>query len=325
MKPFWFLIPLTVLAAVWSLCLGAGDASPLTVLSALLGQANPQWVLIVQEIRLPRLLLGLAIGAALGLSGAALQGLLRNPLADPGVIGTSSAAGLGAVVALYFGWSAFFPAAVPFAAMVCAGLAMMVLLAIVGRYGDTLTLILAGVAVSSLAVALTSLAMSLSENPFALSEMVLWLLGSLKDRSFDDLRLALPFMALGAAMLLTAGRGLDALALGEETAASLGFGLLRLRLTVVIGTALAVGAAVAVSGSIGFVGLVVPHLLRPLVLHRPSALLLPSALAGGLLVTGADITVRLISPDRELMLGVVTSLLGAPFFLFLISRLRRVS
>jgi iron complex transport system permease protein len=229
------------------------------------------------------------------------------------------------VVALYFGWSAFFPAAVPFAAMVCAGLAMMVLLAIVGRYGDTLTLILAGVAVSSLAVALTSLAMSLSENPFALSEMVLWLLGSLKDRSFDDLRLALPFMALGAAMLLTAGRGLDALALGEETAASLGFGLLRLRLTVVIGTALAVGAAVAVSGSIGFVGLVVPHLLRPLVLHRPSALLLPSALAGGLLVTGAEITVRLISPDRELMLGVVTSLLGAPFFLFLISRLRRVS
>lgn len=324
MKPLWFLVPLTVVGAVWSLCLGAGNLPPTAVIAALFGQADQQWVMIIQEIRLPRLLLGLSVGAALGLSGAALQGLLRNPLADPGVIGTSSAAGLGAVIALYFGWSAVFPTAVPFAAMICAGIAMLLLLAIVGRYGDSLTLILAGVAVSSLAVALTSLAMSLSDNPFALSEMVLWLLGSLKDRSFADLRLALPFIVVGAAILLTAGRGLDALALGEETATSLGFGLLRLRLTVVAGTALAVGAAVAVSGSIGFVGLVVPHLLRPLVRHRPSALLLPSAFAGGLLITGADILVRLISPQRELMLGVVTSLLGAPFFLFLISRLRRV-
>jgi iron complex transport system permease protein len=289
----------------------------------LIGQGDPRWVLIVQEIRFPRVLLGLCVGAALGISGAALQGLLRNPLAEPGIIGTSSAAGLGAVTALYFGWSAFFPAAVPLAAMTCAGVAMVLLLAIVGRQGDILTFILAGVAVSSLAVALTSLAMSLSPNPFALSEMVLWLLGSLKDRSFSDLSLALPFIAVGIAALLSCGRGLDALALGEETATSLGVTLGRLRITIVVGMVLAVGAAVAVTGSIGFVGLVVPHLLRPLVRHRPSALLIPSAVGGALLITAADIMVRVISPQRELMLGVVTSLIGAPFFLFLISRLRR--
>ena len=184
-------------------------------------------------------------------------------------------------------------------------------------------MILAGIAVSSLAVALTSLAMNLSPNPFALSEMVLWLLGSLKDRSRDDGALAAPFMAAGALVMLRCRRGLDALTLGEETAASLGVSLRRLRLAVVTGAALAVGAAVAAVGSVGFVGLVVPHLLRPLVRHRPSAMLLPCALGGGVLVTAADVMVRLIPSQSELMLGVVTSLVGGPFFLALILRARR--
>ncbi|BBK30562.1 hypothetical protein STHU_11960 [Allostella humosa] len=186
-----------------------------------------------------------------------------------------------------------------------------------------LALVLAGVAVSSFAVALTALALNLAPNPYALSEMLFWLLGSVRDRSNADVLHALPFMAIGAAMLLASGRGLDALTLGEETAASLGVRVGRLRWLVVSGTALAVGAAVSVAGSIGFVGLVVPHLLRPLCGHRPARLLLPSALGGALLVTVADILVRLVPTATELHLGVVTSLAGAPFFLVLLLSLGR--
>lgn len=318
------LLAILAAAALASLSVGPAPLHLAEIVNALAGLGDPRAVVIIQEIRLPRALLGVLVGGALGMAGAALQGLLRNPLAEPGLIGTSSAAGLGAVTALYFGWSAWHVAAVPVAAMAAAALATLGLLAVAGRDGESLTLILGGIAVSSLAVALTSLAMNLSPNPFALSEMVLWLLGSLKDRSLDDVALAAPFVAAGLALLLSAGRGLDALTLGEETAASLGVALPRLRLTVIIGTALAVGAAVASVGTVGFVGLVVPHLLRPLVRYRPSALLLPSALGGAVLVTAADLTVRLVPAPSELMLGVVTSLVGAPFFLLLIVRTRLV-
>lgn len=323
MRPASPLAAAALVAAVLSLTIGPAPLGLGDILAALVGRGDPRMVVIVQDIRLPRVVLGLVVGAALGMSGAALQGLLRNPLAEPGLVGTSAAAGLGAVVALYFGWSAAVAAAVPLSAMAAAAIATLALVAVAGRAGDSLTLILAGIAVSSLAVALTSLAMNLSPNPFALSEMVLWLLGSLKDRSLDDVALAAPFVLAGMALLLGAGRGLDALTLGEETAASLGVRPLRLRLVVVAGTALAVGAAVAATGTIGFVGLVVPHLLRPLVRHRPSALLVPSALGGGVLVTAADMVVRLVPTTSELMLGVVTSLVGAPFFLVLIFRMRR--
>ncbi len=323
MRVIILLLVLVMVAAWVSLSIGPAPLDSFDILRALFGLDDPRMVVIVREIRLPRALLGLIVGGALGMSGAALQGLLRNPLAEPGIIGASSSAGLGAVIALYFGWSALFPAAVPVTAMIFAGLAMLALIAVAGREGDTLTLILAGIAVSSLAVALISLAMNLSPNPFALSEMVLWLLGSLKDRSFDDVVLAVPFVAIGGLILLLCGRSLDALTLGEETAVSLGVSLDRLRVTVVLGTALAVGAAVAAVGSVGFVGLVVPHLLRPLVRYQPSKLLIPSALGGALLVTVADIFIRVVSARSELMLGVVTSLLGAPFFLFLIIQMRR--
>lgn len=311
------------LTALWSLSLGAADFSAATVLRGLVGEGDPRAVMIVQEIRLPRMVLGLMVGAALGLTGAALQGLLRNPLADPGIIGTSASAGLGAVIALYFGWAATFSWALPLSAMTCAAAGTLLLLAVAGRNTGTLTMILAGIAISSLAIALTSLAMNLSPNPYALSEIVLWLLGSLKDRSLDDVLLAAPFILAGMAVLASAGRGLDALTLGEEAAISLGIRLQRLRLGVILGGAMAVGAAVAAAGSVGFVGLVVPHLLRPLVRHRPSALLLPSALGGALLLTMADIAVRLIPARSEIMLGVLTSLVGAPFFLVLILKVRR--
>lgn len=326
MKTFPLLLGLlTILAssALFSLTLGAAGLSVIDVLHGLVGDGDPRMVMIVQEIRLPRVLLALLVGASLGLTGAALQGLLRNPLADPGIIGTSACAGLGAVVALYFGWTAVFSLALPLSAMACAAGGTSLLLVVAGRDAGTLTMILTGIAISSLAIALTSLAMNLSPNPYALSEIVLWLLGSLRDRSMDDVILALPFMMLGMALLLSAGRGLDALTLGEEAAISLGIRLQRLRLGVILGGAMAVGASVAAAGSVGFIGLVVPHLLRPLVGHRPSALLLPSALGGGLLLSVADIAVRIIPARSEIMLGVLTSLVGVPFFLVLILKMRR--
>lgn len=292
-------------------------------IAGVFGEGDPLTVAVVREIRLPRLLLGIEVGAALGIAGAALQGLLRNPLAEPGLIGVSASAGLGAVIAFYFGFAALSPYALPAMAMVGALLATGIVLAVAARDGSGLTLILAGVALSSLAIALTSLAMNLAPNPYAVTEMLLWLMGSLKDRTPADALTAFPFILAGSGLLLATGRGLDALALGDDAARSLGIDMARLRLAVVGGSAAAVGASVAVAGSIGFVGLVVPHLLRPLVGHEPGRLLLPSTLGGAVLVTVADLVSRLIPTAQEVMLGVLTSLVGAPFFLFLILRVRR--
>ncbi|MEM7058799.1 MAG: iron ABC transporter permease [Pseudomonadota bacterium] len=285
------------------------------------GEADPL-VLVMQEIRLPRAILGAMIGASLGLSGAALQGFLRNPLAEPGLIGVSSSAALGAVLAIYTGLAALLPLALPLAALAGAVIAVLILLALTGPRGDTLTLILAGVALSALAGALTSLILNLSSNPFAALEIVFWLLGALTDRSMTHVWLAAPFMLVGWALLAGLGRGLDALTLGEEASASLGIRLNRLRLAVVLGTAASVGAATAVAGAIGFVGLVVPHLLRPFVGARPSRLLLASALGGAAMLLAADVAVRVITPGQELKLGVLTALVGAPFFLWLILKRR---
>ncbi|MFG1480265.1 iron ABC transporter permease [Xanthobacter sp. V4C-4] len=277
--------------------------------------------LVLVELRLPRALLGVLVGFSLGLTGAALQGLMRNPLADPGVVGVSGAAALGAVTAFYFGAAALLSLALPLGGLVGAGLATTMLLLLARRGASTTALILAGVALNSLAGALTALALNLSPSPYATLEIVFWLMGSLADRSLQHVALAVPFIVVGAALVLATGRGLDALTLGEETAESLGFSLPRLRLAVIAGTAAMVGASVAVSGAIGFVGLVVPHLLRPLVGHRPGRLLLVSALAGAALTLGADVLVRLIPTRPELKLGVVTALIGAPFFLLLLRRL----
>ena len=297
---------------------GAGES-----LAALVtGQHGPLSI-VMREIRLPRAVLGVLVGAALGLSGAALQGYLRNPLAEPGLIGVSGSAALGAVIALQTGLAAAFALALPLMALAGAVVAVLLLLLLAGPRGASLTLILAGIAVSALAAAATALVLNLSPNPFAAAEIVFWTMGSLADRSWADVALAAPFVALGAAALLTLGRGLDALTLGEDAAAALGTSLGRLRLVLVGGVAAAVGAATAVAGAIGFVGLVVPHLLRPLVGAQPSRLLPASALGGAALVLAADIAVRLILPDRDLKLGVLMALVGAPLFLHLIYRTRR--
>lgn len=297
--------------------LGLGES-----LAALLTGKGEALVLVMREIRLPRAILGALVGAVLGLSGAAMQGYLRNPLAEPGIVGISSSASLGAVLALQTGIAAAFPLALPLSALAGAAVAVLLILALAGPRGGALALILAGIAISALAGAATSLVLNLSPNPFAAMEIVFWMMGSLADRSMLHVWLAGPFMLAGMIVLLRLGRGLDALTLGADAAASMGVNLIRLRWGAILGTALAVGASVAVAGAVGFVGLVVPHLLRPLVGARPSRLLPASMLGGAAMVLAADVAVRLIAPDQDLKLGVLTALIGAPFFLHLIWRLR---
>lgn len=282
---------------------------------------DPRWP-IIAELRLPRTLLAALVGAALGLSGAAMQGYLRNPLADPGLFGVSSGAALGAVISLYFGYVAS-PLLLPAFSLTGAGITMAILALLVGRSGSVIVFTLAGVILSSVAGSMTALAISLAPTPFATSQIVTWLMGALTDRSWDDVWLALPLLALGCVLLAFTGRTLDALTLGESAARSMGVDPLRLQLLIVIGVALCVGASVATAGIIGFVGLIVPHLVRPFVGNRPSAVLLPSALAGALLLLLADSLVRAVPTVSELRLGIAMSMLGGPFFLVLLLRMRR--
>jgi iron complex transport system permease protein len=282
---------------------------------------DPRWP-IIAELRLPRTLLAALVGAALGLSGAAMQGYLRNPLADPGLFGVSSGAALGAVISLYFGYAAS-PLLLPAFSLTGAGITMAILALLVGRSGSVIVFTLAGVILSSVAGSMTALAISLAPTPFATSQIVTWLMGALTDRSWDDVWLALPLLALGCVLLAFTGRTLDALTLGESAARSMGVDPLRLQLLIVIGVALCVGASVATAGIIGFVGLIVPHLVRPFVGNRPSAVLLPSALAGALLLLLADSLVRAVPTVSELRLGIAMSMLGGPFFLVLLLRMRR--
>ncbi|MEC7818266.1 MAG: iron ABC transporter permease [Pseudomonadota bacterium] len=284
--------------------------------------STPNAALILAELRLPRGVLAIVIGAGLGASGAAMQGYLRNPLADPGLFGIAPGAALGAVVALWFGYTVS-PWLLPAFALIGAGAAMGLLALIAGRTGGIALFTLAGLMVASLAGALTALAISLAPNAFAMSEIVLWLNGALTDRGWREVWIAAPLVTLGIAVLWRAGPALDALTLGDAVARSLGVDPTRLLWLLIVGVALTVGASVAVAGIIGFVGLIVPHLVRPLTDRRPSSLLLPSALAGALLVLVADSVVRVLPLVTELRLGIALSLLGAPFFLALLLRMRR--
>jgi iron complex transport system permease protein len=312
------LVLAIAIAAAFALSLLAGKVwIPPEALTA----DDLRWPIIAQ-LRLPRTVLALTVGAALGLSGAAMQGYLRNPLADPGLFGVSSGAALGAVISLYFGYAAS-AWLLPLFALVGAAATMVLLALLVGRSGSVIVFTLAGVILSSVAASMTSLAISLAPTPFATSQIVSWLMGALTDRSWDDVRLALPLLALGSVLLAMTGRTLDALTLGDAAARSMGVDPLRLQMLIVTGVALCVGASVATAGIIGFVGLIVPHLVRPFVGNRPSAVLLPSALAGGLLLLVADSVVRALPTVSELRLGIAMSMLGGPFFLVLLLRMRR--
>lgn len=306
-----------------SLSIGYAGVDAGRSLAALFNADGGALTLVMREIRLPRALLAMLIGAGLGLAGAAMQGYLRNPLAEPGLIGVSASAALGAVLMMAGGAASMSSFYLPLSALAGALGCVLLLLLLAGARGSSLTLILAGIAISAMASALTSLTLNLSPNPFAANEIVFWMMGSLADRSMRHVWLVLPFVLVGMALLLTLGRALDALTLGEDAAQTMGINLVRLRLVLVVGTACVVGASTAVAGVVGFIGLVVPHILRPFVGGQPSRLLWVSALGGAAMLQMADIAVRIILPTRDLKLGVVTALVGAPLFLHLIYKIRR--
>lgn len=292
-----------------------------------LDPAAPNIIVILLELRLPRTILAVTLGAGLGAAGAAMQGYLRNPLADPGLFGIAPSAALGAVLALWFGLAAY-PWALPLFALAGAAGAMALLGLIAGQQAGTLgggmaLFTLAGMMIASLSGALMSLAISLSPSPFAQSEIVTWLMGALTDRGWPDVWIAVPLTVVGIVMLRMAGGGLDTLLLGDTTARSLGLNPARLQILMICGVGLTIGSGVAVAGIIGFVGLIVPHLIRPLTDRRPSSLIIPSALAGALLLLVADCVCRILPLVSELRLGIALSLVGTPFFLWLLLRLRR--
>jgi len=316
-------ILLLAIAAAASLFLGRVSISPQAILDGIFSSDVSLARLVVTELRLPRTILAILVGAALGLSGAVLQGLLRNPLAEPGLLGVSSGAALGAVVSIYFSLATVFSLATPLLGLAGA-LGAGALTFALGR-GGTLSLILAGSAVSGLMAAFLAMALNFAPNPYAAFEMSIWMLGSLSQRSWDHILLAGPFIVAGIVLLSTMGRAIDALALGEQQASSLGIDLDRTRVLALLGVGLAAGAATSVTGSIGFIGLIAPHLVRPFVGYQPSRTLLPSALFGAALLLLADIGTRVLHTSSELRLGVITSLIGTPFFFWLVLRLRKVA
>lgn len=315
-----------ILLALAAACmLGSTPIGATRVVAALLGQSPPGDAIVIWEIRLPRALAAFVVGAALGISGAALQGLLRNPLAEPGVLGVTASAALAATFTLYYGLAAGSAFVLPMASIVGALGATALLAAAAMRIRSVVTLILLGVGLSSFSAALMSLLLNLAPNPFSLSDMINWLLGSVANRSYDDLKITTPLVLAGMVILYVTRRGLSALTLGEEAASGIGLNLRRQRIAVVLGAGLATGAAVALAGAIGFVGIVAPHIVRPFVGYDPARSLVPSALLAGLILVLADIGVRLLPTNTELKLGVVAALIGAPAFIWIAVQRRTIN
>ncbi|ADM10327.1 possible hemin ABC transporter, permease component [Parvularcula bermudensis HTCC2503] len=311
------LLAVAVIALLVSCSFGAASLSLLEVIAAMVGQGTPSDRIIVWSLRLPRALAAFSVGAALGVSGAALQGLLRNPLAGPGVLGISSMAALFATTGILFGLTTISPLILPGLAILGGIVTTAGLVIVAQKVRSVTTLLLVGIGVTSFAGSLLSLLLNLAPNPFTLSDLIYWSLGSVANRSVQDLLLCCPFILVGGGLLWVIRRGLSALTLGEEAAWGLGLDLARQRRWTILGAGMAVGGSVALAGAIGFVGIVIPHLIRPLVGFDPARSLLPSALAGGAILVAADICVRLIPTHNELGLGVIAALLGTPLFIWI--------
>lgn len=308
------ILLILTLAALAALSLGLGETSlsASQYTAAFQDPASPPGE-ILWGLRAPRAVAAAVVGAALGLAGAVMQGLLRNPLAEPGVLGVSAGGGLGAALAIALG-VAVWPGAVEGAALAGALAAGAVVVLAAARFREPETLILFGVALSAFAGALTALVFNLSPSPIAASEILSWLMGSVANRDWSDIAAALLPMALGTGLCAYASRGLVMMTLGQETAALSGLPMARLRAAAVAGSALLTGAAVAMSGVIGFVGLAAPHLVRAGARNDPARILTPSALAGASMVVAADLIGRIVPTEIELKLGVLTALFGAPVF-----------
>lgn len=317
------LLLLLALLAIAAVAIGLGE-SPLSAAQyhqALTDPGSPPGE-VLWTIRLPRVAMAALIGAGLGLAGAAMQGLLRNPLAEPGVLGVSATAGLGASLAIAGGLAAL-PGAVEACALAGALLAGAVVVGLAARFREPEVLILFGVALSAFAGALTALVFNLSPSPVAVAEVLAWLMGSVENRDLTDILRALPPMVVGAGLCVYSAKGLRMLTLGEEAAQMSGLPMARLRVAAVAGSALLAGASVAAAGVIGFVGLAAPHLVRAAARDDPGRILRPAALAGALLLVAADLAARVIPTEQELKLGVVTALFGAPVFALLAWRAAR--
>ncbi len=319
-----FLLLLLIMLSWLSLSSGSIDIKVMSGLWDWIQSDGNKDALIVGEIRLPRTLLALTVGAAMGLAGAALQGLLRNPLVDPGLIGASQGAAVGASTVFYFNlFSGLGALATPLAGLAGAAITLFILMGLSGSMARPSIIIMAGLAISTLASALLAIILNFAPNPYAMQELVFWLLGSVSNRGLDNLTVLLPAFIIGSVLIWGQRRLLTGLSLGEKVADSMGLNVVSGGRYVILGTAMLIGSAVAVAGNIGFIGLLVPHILRPLVKYRPDRLLLPSALAGAIVVCAADILVRLLPPERELKLGVLTALVGAPFFIWLVWKERQ--
>lgn len=316
------LAALLLAAAIAALITGPGGPSPQLLTGWLTGK-DPAAAIILVDIRLPRILSAAAVGAALGICGAALQALTRNPLAEPGILGVSAAATLGATLTLYFGFATAWSWALPLGAIGGAGLATALLASAAVRTRGMASLILIGVGLSSLTGALMALILNFAPNPFSLSDLINWTLGSVANRSLTDFAISAPLILLGGILLACQRTSLSLLSIGEAAAVAHGLDGRRTRLFVIAGTGIATGAAVALAGAVGFVGIVAPHLVRPWTGHDPGRALIPSAWLGALLLVLADLLVRLLPTDNELRLGVVAALAGAPIFMIIVLRRER--
>lgn len=299
---------------VISLGMGALDLSLLKMLTKKLSAAENA---VFWQIRFPRSVLAVLVGAALGLSGAAMQGLLRNPLADSGILGISGGAVLGAMLALYSGVTGLGVWLLPLGGFLGALLAAALVLVFCFHRTSLLGLILAGTALNTLFFALSSFVLSFSKNPYAVLEVIYWQMGSFENRTLAQVLAAAPWILIGCWLLFQTAPALRMLTLGEDVARSCGISVAKTLRFVILGTAVSVGAAVSVCGAIGFVGLLVPHVMRPWVKQDPGALLVPSALAGAVFMLACDTFCRTPFWGTELKIGVLTALLGAPFFIYL--------
>lgn len=325
-----WLALLVAASVVASLAIGASGTSLWSALARVTagGELTTTERVVLWDIRAPRTVLGVIVGASLGLSGAILQGLFRNPLADPGIVGVSAGASLGAIAAIVLG--AMLPLGmqqvlgtylVPVAAFLGGWIVVILLYAIATRHGRTnvATMLLAGIAIAALSGALTGILMYLSDDQ-QLRDLTFWQLGSLGGATWSKVLTAGPIVAVALGLALTLGWGLNGLALGEATALHLGIPVQKVKRLAVLATAAATGAAVAVSGAIGFIGIVVPHLLRISTGPDHGPLLINAALLGAALLLWADVLARVIVSPAELPIGIVTAVLGAPVFLWILLR-----
>lgn len=331
------LILMVILAVMTLVSLGWGAAGDTRVIAALgaklgLAEASLRDVTIVWDIRMPRVLTGVLVGAALAVSGAVMQGLFRNPLADPGLVGVSAGAGLGAVTAIVLG--GFLPAAllawagaylIPFAAFLGGWASTLVLYAIATRGGRTsvATMLLAGIALGALTGALTGFIVYRATDD-QLRDLTFWGMGSVAGSTWAKLLTAGPIIALGLVAAPFLARALDALALGESVAAHLGIDTQLMKRIAILSVAASVGASVAITGGIGFVGIVVPHVLRLIQGPEHRNLLPNCAILGAIVLLAADMISRTVVAPAELPIGIVTATMGGPFFMWILLKNRRI-